>query len=231
MNGTPPEARTEYSRGSEPSRAALDAGARGSARRGGRDSGDAGTTAGDTITAVVVAVALLGALLLVVAEFTPLYTVHTASGTVPGHTVSTGSHDTYALIPIAVLVLILAYAVRVAGSRPALLAIGVMGVLALLITMLGDLPDAHATGLLGGGSARFVTATSRPSAGFYMETAGALLLLVACVCGFLLVGPPPRRARPDRGDGQAERGGDSAESAGPGTPEAGRSPRHGLSGS
>jgi hypothetical protein len=208
MTGTPPEARTEYSRGSGPPRAAFDAGARGSGRRGGRGSGDAGTTAGDSITAVVAAVALIGALLLVVAEFTPLYTVHTASGAVPGRTISTGSHDADALLPIALLVLVLVYAVRVAGSRAALLAIGVMGVLALLITLLGDLPDAHATGLLGGGSARFVTASSRPSAGFYMETAGALLLLMACVCGLLLLGPPPRRARQD-----------------------GRSPRQGLSGS
>jgi hypothetical protein len=31
-----------------------------------------------------------------------------------------------------------------------------------------------------------------------METLGAVVLLITCVCGFLLLGPPPRPARRPR---------------------------------
>jgi hypothetical protein len=215
MNGTPPEAKTEYSRGHQGSDAHSEA--PGSGQTGGHSSPASSSreTSGRGLRGAVVAVALAGALLLIVAEFTTLYTVHTASGPLPGHSTSTGSHNDYALIPIALLVVLLAYGFYVAGSRPALLAIGFMGVLALLIALLGDLPDAHATGLVGGGSTHFVTATAKPSAGFFMETAGALLLLVACVCGFLLVGAPARTVRSDATEEPGGRGLEGDDSPGP----------------
>ncbi len=193
MNGTPPEASTEYSRGPQASRAG--SGASGSGRA--TTAPDSSSPSGAGLRGAVVAVTLVGALLLVVAEFTTLFTIHTATGPLPGHSTSTGSHNDYALIPLAVLVVVLAYGFYVAGSRPALLAIGFMGVLALLIALLGDLPDAHATGLIGGGSTRFQTVTAHPSAGLFMETGGALLLLVARVCGFLMIGAPARRPSPN----------------------------------
>jgi len=196
MNATLPGANSEYSRGSQRSRRAHDP------RAGGRP-GRRGP-AGGTVGAAVLAGGLLGALLLLIAEFTTLFQVRTADGTVV-QSVGTGSHQSYALVPIAVLVGLLAYAVRSAGSRPALLAIGVMGVAALLIALLGDLPDAHASGVVGRVPAQFAAASSRPSAGLYMETLGAAVLVITCVCGFLMIGPPPpagvRRRQPARGAG------------------------------
>jgi hypothetical protein len=140
---------------------------------------------------------LLGALLLLVAEFTSLYQVHVATTSTPIETVSTGSHNSYAMIPIALLAAALGIGVWRSGSRPALLGVGVLGVVAVLIALLVDLPDTHATGLTSSAATRFVNASSTPSAGLYMETLGAVLLIATCGLGFLMLGPPvsARRAQ------------------------------------
>jgi len=62
----------------------------------------------------------------------------------------------------------------------------VLGIVTLLIALLGDLPDAHATGLIGSGTAQYVEGTSTSSAGLYMETLGAILLLISGGVGLLL---------------------------------------------
>jgi hypothetical protein len=140
---------------------------------------------------------LVGAALLLAAEFTTLFEVRTSADATAIRSVSTGSHHSYALIPIALLAAALAYGVWVGASRPALLAIGVLGVIALLISVLGDLPDVGTTGLVTRGDA-FVSASSSAGAGMYLETLGATALIVTCVSGFLLIGPPspqPGRSR------------------------------------
>jgi hypothetical protein len=137
---------------------------------------------------------LLGALLLVIAEFTTLYTVHAVTSTRPIQTVSTGSHDAYALIPIALVAAALGYGAAFRGSRPALLALGVLGVVTLLIALIGDLPDARATGVIGSPTTHFTSASSSPSAGLYLETVGAVVLIIASGCGLLLSRPAPAAA-------------------------------------
>jgi hypothetical protein len=148
------------------------------------------------VLAAILAGALLGALLLFVAEFTALYEVHSASFASPVRSVGTGSNDTYALVPIALLAAGLGIGTFRSGNRPALLAIGVLGLVALLIALLGDLPDAHRTGYIGSFSTRVVNATSSPSAGLYLETLGAVLLIATCVLGFLMLGRPEPQRRP-----------------------------------
>jgi hypothetical protein len=122
------------------------------------------------------------------------------------------SRPSAALLPIALLVMFLSYAVWRAVSRPALLSLGVLGLIVLLISLLGDLPDAHASGLIGSSVTHFASANSRPSAGFYMETLAAVLLLITCVSGFLLLGAPSQRraggaGRPPGGVGEGHRRG------------------------
>lgn len=174
MNATPPEARAEYSRG---------------------QSGSEGASANFSPTPVAVLLGgLLGALLLLVAEFTTLYDVRTAASPGPVKSVGTGSHHSYALVPIAVLAIVLIYGVWRQHSRPALLAIGVLGVIALLIALLGDLPDAHTSGLLVSTS-HYINASSSPKTGLYMETLGAGVLIVCSGIGLLLAGTAPRARR------------------------------------
>jgi hypothetical protein len=133
-----------------------------------------------------------------VAEFTTLFDVTTGAGGSPVKSVGTGSHHAYAMVPIALLAGLLAYGVWRVGSRPALLSMGLLAVIALLIALLGDLPDAHTSGLITSSGGRYVSASSNPSAGLYLETLGGVVLLITCVCGFLLLGPPPRPARRPR---------------------------------
>jgi hypothetical protein len=135
-----------------------------------------------------------GSLLLIAAEFATLYQVHLATKLTPIQSVTVGSHNSYAMIPIALLATALAVAAWRGGSRAALLAVCVLGVVALLIALLGDLPDASASGLAEHNS---VAATTTPKAGLFLETGGATLLIATGGLAFLLVGLPgrPRSAR------------------------------------
>jgi hypothetical protein len=159
-----------------------------------RPRGRSAEQAPGSLRAAILAGSLLGALLLVVAEFTTLFTVHVATNSAPIKTVATGPHHSYALLPIAAVVAVLAIAVWRDSSRPALLAIGMLGVVALLIALLGDLPDAHASGLAGSSATHYVDARSTPSAGLYLETLGAVMLVITCGLGFIALGSPRRRS-------------------------------------
>jgi hypothetical protein len=200
MHRTPPEANTEYSRGQRASEGVSEA-----AATGGPGVADPAPEAPQKLATGLFVLAVLGALLLLVAEFTTLFVVHASNVTQPLHSESAGSHHSYALALIAAVALVLAFAVWRTGSRPALLGLGVLGVAALLIALVGDLPDATASGLLLT-SSHYVEANATPRAGFFIETVGALLLLIACAWGFLLTAPPSgptRRSGPgssrDRG--------------------------------
>jgi hypothetical protein len=151
---------------------------------------------GRGVQVALVAGAALGGLLLLLAEVTSLYTIHMASRHAPVRSIGTGSHDSWALVPVALLVLILAYGLWRTGNRSALLAIGMLGVLVLLIGLLHDLPDARQSGLLQTAPGRCQAAGASPSAGLYMETLAGVILLMTSVSGFLLTSPPTRRAVP-----------------------------------
>ena len=137
---------------------------------------------------------MLGALLLVVAEFTALFTIKNAITGATIKTVSTGSHDAYALIPIALVAAWLAYLAAMRGNRTALIAVGGLGIVTLLIALIGDLPDAQASGTIGSVATGYRQATDSASTGLYMETLGAILLIIASGCGLLLSGAPPRNS-------------------------------------
>jgi hypothetical protein len=95
---------------------------------------------------------------------------------------------------VALLAAALAYGVWLTGNRLALVATGLLGLLALLIALLGDLPDAQASGLIGSAATHFYTASSSPSTGLYLETLGAIILLISAGGGLLLIEAPPRVA-------------------------------------
>lgn len=142
---------------------------------------------------------MLGAVLLIASEFMTLYRVATTTGGHPISSTSTGSHDTYALILIALVAVTLAYGAAVKGSRVALLALGALGLATLLIALIGDLPDAQATGMVGSAATQFQQGSAKPQAGLYIETLGAILLIIAAGCGILLGAPGGAREGRQRG--------------------------------
>lgn len=154
--------------------------------------GGSPAASGGPVALAILMGGLVGAVLLLAAELTTLYRIGSPSGAVV-RSYGTGAHHNYAMGLIAVLVAFLALGVWRTHSRSALLAIGVLSVIALLIALLGDLPDAQATGLLRAGPAGYVSAGAHPSTGLYLETLGAVVLLITSVGGFVLAGPSPRR--------------------------------------
>lgn len=189
MSATP-GARNEYSRGNEGSKGAYEAGS-GPVLRAERHRSRA---LGRGASGVILAGTLLAALLLVAAEFTTLYQAHLSTKSAPIKSVTAGSHNSYAMVPIAVLAAAFGLGVRRTGSRVLLLGIGILGVVALLLALLHDLPDAHAVGLANHNS---VTATTTPSIGLYLETLGGILLIAMGGLGLGLAGSS-RRAGPAR---------------------------------
>lgn len=177
MGVTRPEAEIEYSRGDEASRGAL----------GGRSGFPVGLSR--PIAVGVLTGGLAGAAMLLLAEFTSLLSVRSGLHPTAVRTVQTGSHNSDALIPIAVLAVLLSLAAWRAHNPFALSALGVLGLAALLIALVGDLPDAQASGLILGPSGRYVLASSSPGVGFYLETLGAVILLIAAGAGLLLSAP------------------------------------------
>lgn len=186
----PPEANSEYSRGSGASGRLLLPRWPGS-----QAPASPGSDASGPARLALALGALLGALLVIVAQFTALYHLHSATSSAAIKTVGTGGNHAWAPIPLALAAIVLAYAVYRTGSRTALAALVALGVATLLIALIGDLPNAHSSGLVGSSANGYVQATSSPSAGLYMETLGAIILIVAGGIGLLMSAPNPRRDR------------------------------------
>jgi hypothetical protein len=142
--------------------------------------------------------AVAGAIALLAAEPLALIRVQTAAQHRVALTVSAGSHHSYALVPIAVLAILLAWTLpRPAALRPAAVALVLLGLAALGIALLADLPDIHRTGVVGRAATGLHDAHTIAGAGLYVETLGAILLLAAGVVALLPAvrsGPRPRAA-------------------------------------
>jgi hypothetical protein len=138
----------------------------------------AGFPAPFALRAALAATALAGALLLVVA------TVSTIIGITVGTTSRLASIDTElsgadrhgpALVLLAAFaVVMIAGALR--GARPAMAALVVCGIAALLISLIGDLPHVNDTGQVG---VLYSDARAAPRFGYYAETLGGILLVIA----------------------------------------------------
>jgi hypothetical protein len=88
------------------------------------------------------------------------------------------------------------------ASKPAATAVAISGVIALLVFLLVDLPDANAVGTLDDARGSFFDAEAVPQGGFWLEMVGALALAVTGIALATLTPAqlaalrPQRRARP-----------------------------------
>jgi hypothetical protein len=87
-----------------------------------------------------------------------------------------GEQHSYALIPLALLTVVMAVGAGLGGSRPAAFALAAAGVVVLGIALIGDLPDTTKTGEVG---TSFTSARAVKGAGLWLELAGGALALCA----------------------------------------------------
>lgn len=91
---------------------------------------------------------------------------------------SAGDRHAYAQIVLSGFALVALAAAIVNGSKPAAIAVAACGVIALLIFLLLDLPDANNVGTLDDARQSFFDAEAVPQAGFWLQLVGALGLAI-----------------------------------------------------
>jgi hypothetical protein len=124
------------------------------------------------------AAAAAGVICLVLATFTTVIEIKVeTTTTIPGrdtHLSGWDRHGPALLIVAGFAAAMVAGALR--GARPAMIALAVLGLVALVIVVVSDVPDLNETGFIG---EVYEDAAAGPSAGFYLETLGGVLLLAA----------------------------------------------------
>ncbi len=103
---------------------------------------------------------------------------------------SAGDRHSYAQIVLAVAAVVAMLVAIAAGSKPAAMAVAACGVIALLIFLLLDLPDANNLGTLDDPRQSFFEAEAVPQAGFWLGLLGALGL---ALCGSALATLTPEQ--------------------------------------
>lgn len=159
----------------------------------------AGISGLDALGLALAAAAFIGAVLLVVSDFTTLFKVHTEAGvTVPNGTVKGNDNHSYSMLVLGLAAFPLAYWATRYGSRAAMTGLAGLGLIAVVIAVGFDLSDATGTNTL---ARTFEDATGSPAVGFYLETLGAALLIISGGGGLVLTAPDrgPRRPGPKAG--------------------------------
>ena len=131
------------------------------------------------------AVALAAIVMLLVSGFLTLISIDVGLVTRDRQTGFEQHSVTMLLLGLAAVPMLLG-ALR--GARPAMIALAAIGVIALVVALTVDLPDALDEGFYG---ERYEGAEASPGVGFFVETLGGVLLLLAG--GLLLLLTPTRR--------------------------------------
>jgi hypothetical protein len=132
---------------------------------------------------------LVGAGLLIAAEFSTLYEVVVVTAVPEGGSFSAGGHHGYALGVMAVGIVVMTLGAVLGGSRPAAVAVLVLAAAALAIALVVDLPDVDETGLIG---RTYDAAQAEPRSGLCLERAVGCAALVGGAL-ILVARPAPRR--------------------------------------
>jgi hypothetical protein len=175
MSATAPGAASEYSRGSRGSQG--------------------GVPVPRGLRVALWLAAIAGPILLIVADFTTLFE---ARGQGYLKDVSGHANHSFAMVVIGLLALAIALLAVPRGAPAGLPALVALGLAAAVIALAFDLPDATGTKVLSTASG-FREVSLTPRVGFYLETLGAAMLLIAGVGGLLLAAPTLPR-RPGRGE-------------------------------
>jgi hypothetical protein len=172
MSAPAREASNDYSTGSRPRR--------------GRIRGAAGGSS--TGRRALAALAVAAIVLLVVSEFLPLFKVVVGTLETETRTEAGWRNHGFAMLLLGIAAVpMLLGALR--GARPAMWALAAIGAIVIVVALTVDLPAARESGTLRE-SVSYEDARAEPAAGFFAETLGGVLLLLAG--GLLLLTAKPR---------------------------------------
>ena len=142
------------------------------------------------VLACTAAAAMLGA-----SQFTDIFHL-TPPGGEALEAISSKDQHGYAILVLAIFALLLV--LTTLGARDeqlrqvAAMGVAVCGLIALLIFLIGDLPDVNKIGTLDDPRQSFIDAEAKPVAGFWLELIGSLVLTV---CGAALATMRPERSK------------------------------------
>jgi hypothetical protein len=135
-----------------------------------------------------------GAAMLGASQFTDIFHL-TPPGGEALQAISSKDQHGYATLVLAIFALVLivvSLTVRDEQLKQvAAMAVAICGLIALLIFLIGDLPDVNKVGTLDDPRQSFIDAEAKPVAGFWLELVGSLVLTV---CGAALATMRPRAA-------------------------------------
>jgi hypothetical protein len=145
------------------------------------------------------------AAMLAASQFTDIFHL-TPPGGEALQSISSKDQHSYAMLVLAIFALILILVTLSARDdqlrQVAAMAIAVCGLIALLIFLIGDLPDVNKIGTLDDPRQSFIDAEAKPVAGFWLELAGSLVLTV---CGAALATMRPGASRTRSSDHERRR--------------------------
>jgi hypothetical protein len=149
------------------------------------------------VRALLAILPLAGAALLAAAEFATLYEVRVGDTVPPGASSSAGAHHGYALLLVALGAAVMTAGAVAGRSRPAAIALGLLGIAALGIALLADRPVTDDTGLFG---EAYAAARAVAGPALRLELAGGVAILAGAALLVLWPGTtPPGRRDPSRG--------------------------------
>lgn len=125
---------------------------------------------------VLLGLSVLACVLLLLGELGDLNEV--VIGDTPRNGQSVGGNDGYALVLVAFVAAIMAFGAWRTGSLPAAFAVAGLGAVSVLVVLSIHAPDVNAVGTFG---EDYEDVTASAAGGFYLVTAGAVLLLFAGV--------------------------------------------------
>ena len=146
------------------------------------------------------------AAMLAASQFTDIFHLTPPGGEALKAITAKDQHG-YATLVLAGFALILLVVAVMARGEPlgqmAAVAVAVCGLVALLIFLIGDLPDVNNVGTLDDPRQSFIDAKAQPQAGFWLELVGSLVLTI---CGAALA-----TLKPESTSSGEEHGGRSHE--------------------
>src|SRR3954471_11388026 len=150
----------------------------------------------------VLAGALAGAFLLIAADLSTLLQIKVL--TVVEKKLSGHAQHDWAVALLGLVAIPLAVGAARRRARPALAGLVLIGAAVMFIALANDLGDTRSTGVYG---ERYDQAAAQAGPGFYLETLGAVLLIVTGVGGLVLLPPPSPRPRANSATSVATRSG------------------------